>query len=110
MEERIDSLKNELEIAVKNSLNDKEKALSFKQMLDDSRKSEVALKCKVSKRYTYDKTLKTCIGSSSYFVEMIPNHGGELKQYCCWENGIPSFIYRGKTKRGYKLQTVSILR
>lgn len=52
MEERIDSLKNELEIAVKNSLNHKEKALSFKQMLDDSRKSEVALKCKVSKRYT----------------------------------------------------------
>lgn len=55
MEERIDSLKNELEIAVKNSLNHKEKALSFKQMLDDSRKSEVALKCKVSTRYTYDK-------------------------------------------------------
>lgn len=48
MDERNVSLKNELEIAVKNGLQQKEKALSLKKMLDDSRKNEVTLKYKVS--------------------------------------------------------------
>lgn len=48
MDERNVSLKNELEIAVENGLQQTEKALNLKQILDDSRKTEVTLKYKVS--------------------------------------------------------------
>lgn len=48
MDERNVSLKNELEIAVENGLQQKEKALSLEKILDDSRKNEVTLKYKVS--------------------------------------------------------------
>lgn len=41
------SLKNELEIAVENGLQQKENALNLKKILDDSRKNEVTLKYKV---------------------------------------------------------------
>lgn len=48
MDERNVSLKNELEIAVENGLQQKQKALSLEKILDDSRKNEVTLKYKVS--------------------------------------------------------------
>lgn len=48
MDERNVSLKNELEIAVENGLQQKEKALSLEKILDDCRKNEVTLKNKVS--------------------------------------------------------------
>lgn len=48
MDERNVSLKNELEIEVEKSLQQKEKILNLKQILDDSRKNEVSLKYKVS--------------------------------------------------------------
>lgn len=48
MDERNVSLKNELEIEVEKGLQQKEKALNLKKMLDDSRKNEVTLKYKVS--------------------------------------------------------------
>lgn len=48
MDERNVSLNNELEIEIERGLQQKEKILNLKKILDDSRKNEVTLKYKVS--------------------------------------------------------------
>lgn len=75
MEERINSLKNELEISVKNSLHNKEKAISLNQSLDDARKNEVALKCKVSLTRLYAElsnrsSVPVCICGSKFLMNV----------------------------------------